>query len=907
MKMLVEAILLASLIVLAGIVVGPSLTGMSFVEISHINMTLGSTYVLEAGSSVLVAPVEGLDVSVNGSRVSILGLESGSFNLTLLSEGVSQDILVNVKQVVPMLGKLRTSANEPVGKKVEDDSSFETEFLSVEKSSTHLVLEFQHTSGVAQPVWIEEDVEYSLSDDVLSPGETAVLEVPLLDSRIPKFRLHIGAASEVFEFGISIINVQSYPVVGGLWRVMFNTTGTQDLEITAINGTEWGVDLELQGIKCGGTSRNYTFNGTTYVLENYSCDALGEASSMVLTQGKHVLRFDFGGESAFAFNDAFSNISSCGNITAPGAYRLNQSLFSSVSCLFVNASNSVIDCDAFSIAGSGAGAGINVSASNVTVRNCTVVGFSTGVIMNGSNLTVLNSVAWNNTLDGFFSRGRNVSFVSSTARNNSDDGFDIQSENSTVNGCDSLQNGNTGFRCASLASGTVFRNLVARNSTTNGFNINCAGFLGVNLTGEANGLNSSWNGFYAGAVFAVHNSTMEGNGNYGFFLNAEGSATGCAARDNTDAGFFANSSVAFGSCVAARNADGFKVWVPSSLDSNTADNNSLDGFFVMGASSTNFTSNLASNNSDDGFDLTLLEHGSLTNDRALGNAGDGVELFESNFTRILNLTSSGNSRPVSLLGAVDTDINDSTLGSNTLPLLVNDTSALLFSGSRVDSIIMLTQDVVALDSNFSALSVQNANGSLNYTQMLIVSDADFSVNVSIGNNSIAGLDASARLLFRNILFENPQPIVNDSSGFVACSAPRCVEVSFSNNVFVYDVTGFSTYGSNETPPSSAAAPRAASGGRSGGGGGAAFTTSVETGPSEQPAPSKEVIVESPVIAEPAEEIPKAQEEVVPPRKVTGTTARHVEPSMPYWLALSALFAVLAAGIFSVWILFAFRR
>ena len=38
---------------------------------------------------------------------------------------------------------------------------------------------------------------------------------------------------------ISIINVQSYPTVGGNWSVGFSTTGTADLTITAVNGTTW--------------------------------------------------------------------------------------------------------------------------------------------------------------------------------------------------------------------------------------------------------------------------------------------------------------------------------------------------------------------------------------------------------------------------------------------------------------------------------------------------------------------------------------------------------------------------------------------------------------------------------------------------------------------------------------------
>ena len=54
---------------------------------------------------------------------------------------------------------------------------------------------------------------------------------------------------------IEIINVQSYPVVGGTWEVRFTTNGTADLIITAIDDTTFGEslpdDLNLLSIKCG--------------------------------------------------------------------------------------------------------------------------------------------------------------------------------------------------------------------------------------------------------------------------------------------------------------------------------------------------------------------------------------------------------------------------------------------------------------------------------------------------------------------------------------------------------------------------------------------------------------------------------------------------------------------------------
>ncbi|MFV9678124.1 MAG: hypothetical protein ACNYVW_10820, partial [Methanosarcinales archaeon] len=41
------------------------------------------------------------------------------------------------------------------------------------------------------------------------------------------------------EADITVINVQSYPAVGGNWTVRFETEGTANLTITAVNGTTW--------------------------------------------------------------------------------------------------------------------------------------------------------------------------------------------------------------------------------------------------------------------------------------------------------------------------------------------------------------------------------------------------------------------------------------------------------------------------------------------------------------------------------------------------------------------------------------------------------------------------------------------------------------------------------------------
>ncbi len=111
-------------------------------------------------------------------------------------------------------------------------------------------------------------------------------------------------SNQTFEVSITILNLQSYPVVGGEWRVEFNTTGIADLRIRPVYGTEWGKDLKFLGVWCGDRELNYKVEGDAIVVKNYGCDKTGVEVSKVISKGKHHLEFDFGGEKAYAHNFA---------------------------------------------------------------------------------------------------------------------------------------------------------------------------------------------------------------------------------------------------------------------------------------------------------------------------------------------------------------------------------------------------------------------------------------------------------------------------------------------------------------------------------------------------------------------------------------------------------------------------
>jgi len=116
-------------------------------------------------------------------------------------------------------------------------------------------------------------------------------------------------SNQTFEIEIVVLNVQSYPTVGGEWEVRFTTTGTANLTISTVNGTNWSninetYDLKLLDIKCGSQEINYTWINNTAFIEDYYCPSTGYETSKVITPGKHHLMFIFGDDVAYANNMA---------------------------------------------------------------------------------------------------------------------------------------------------------------------------------------------------------------------------------------------------------------------------------------------------------------------------------------------------------------------------------------------------------------------------------------------------------------------------------------------------------------------------------------------------------------------------------------------------------------------------
>jgi hypothetical protein len=132
-----------------------------------------------------------------------------------------------------------------------------------------------------------------------------------------------------------------------------------------------------------------------------------------------------------------------------------------------------------------------------------------------------------------------------------------------------------------------------------------------------------------------------------------------------------------------------------------------------------------------------------------------------------------------------------------------------FSGNTTDFSNVDVSNITNLVIEIPYLGKINFSENVNLLGgMDIDSHSNITFNRIYMNSSVLpALNKPARLTFHNITFNNPRPVRDGQF----CPSSICTEVSYSNNVFIYDVNEFSVYSSEETPVSTV--PVSSGGGR----------------------------------------------------------------------------------------------
>lgn len=88
-----------------------------------------------------------------------------------------------------------------IGRKVQEDPDYLTHFTSMTTDSGDIVFRFFHDAARDLSVWIEGEIEHTLSTSTAKAFEEVILRVRKVGDDLPSFKLHIGDRSEVFIFG----------------------------------------------------------------------------------------------------------------------------------------------------------------------------------------------------------------------------------------------------------------------------------------------------------------------------------------------------------------------------------------------------------------------------------------------------------------------------------------------------------------------------------------------------------------------------------------------------------------------------------------------------------------------------------------------------------------------------------
>ena len=234
--------------------------------------------------------------------------------LLVINETTS-DVLIEFETSAPYTIEKEYS-NETMYNKTVTVASFSTLHYTNVTSYSDIPEELVEQGVEFDLFWNIDGVKTNVTDDPLfqvefvdSDGNGIVDQIWWVVPQLSEQQFEIIA-------NIIIINVQSYPSVGGEWTVRFNTTGTADLTITGFDGTTFGSsapdDLEFLELNNGTHTLTPIIQANSILYQNYSSSLEGFETSRVLTAGQHHLEFRFGNSVDYAHNLA-TNISPVAN------------------------------------------------------------------------------------------------------------------------------------------------------------------------------------------------------------------------------------------------------------------------------------------------------------------------------------------------------------------------------------------------------------------------------------------------------------------------------------------------------------------------------------------------------------------------------------------------------------------
>jgi len=616
-------------------------------------------------------------------------------------------------------------------------------------------------------------------------------------------------------------------------------------------------DILYEGVTRPATSPEVL--GHRMKVEWQSGYAWAKLYQQKVASDKLVIRYrpvsDYEVYSVRMFDPPDFQLDACGTISASGSYALNTSVNSSGTCFTITADDIDLDCDRFNISfgadGSSTSAVSATSRDNITVRNCNMRDVNSSgasdvvALSNVDNSFFINNTLFpngsensngfdlqsnsdnnaftNNTVNsggsvgfGFFiGSGINGTYTNNTVTGASKDGFSVRTDNNTFTG--NLVSNNTadGFDVVAGADNNVFNSNDAIDNTINGLETQSSnnsldqnfadsnGQNGIVLDGSDNNATNNLLTFnnqnlvYSGSGGIVSNNVLANSSATGFSISGDdGTITNNTVANSTGIGLLPSGAVnnLFRDNVI-RDGAGTGVDIRTNANNNTFINNTVrnnagsGGMILRGTANNTFINNTISSGATIAVDLvTGAESHNFTNNVVSSVSSSALRLSgSSNNTFANNVFSSDTGTAVNV---VDSAVN--VFDNNTL--LTNDT--------------WISIDGTSSDNNISNTNFETGNGIIRIIDKATIpvsttidqSNLDITQNDAFLNSTdLPLLNVSSQVTLNNITFSNPVAIADfdDDGTFETCKSPQCVEQSFSNGVFVFNVSSFTTYSTEE--------------------------------------------------------------------------------------------------------------
>ncbi|MEM3240876.1 MAG: NosD domain-containing protein [Candidatus Micrarchaeaceae archaeon] len=198
-------------------------------------------------------------------------------------------------------------------------------------------------------------------------------------------------------YGIYLSNVTGgtldhITAYNGSFGIYSNSTSGVTLSNLVMQGNKYGIYMNngaSDAFNGGNITKNFkadiycsksTYNSTSNLFQGISC---GVTDCNWASCKSHVLP-----------QLAVYPLSSCQAITHPGNYSLVQNIVTPSSCFSISASNVVFSCQNTTITGSGSGYAFGIhNATNVSINNCKVFNFDTGIQLGNVSKVSINNAS----------------------------------------------------------------------------------------------------------------------------------------------------------------------------------------------------------------------------------------------------------------------------------------------------------------------------------------------------------------------------------------------------------------------------------------------------------------------------------------------------------------------------------